>query len=224
MSIESGSNSTPLNTVLFDLDGTILDTIELILSSYRHVRMEHLPEHDLDDDHFRKRLGVPLWAVFTELVGEGARVDELVDRYREHNRARHDEMVRPFSGIPDLLTELRTRGVRLGIVTSKMRGVTIRGLEISGLAAHFEVIVSVEEVTHHKPHPEPVVRALSELGADPARALFVGDAPADIGSGRAAGVRTGAALWGPFRRDELAPHGPDHFFDHPMEIIEALRG
>ncbi len=217
-------STVSLRTVLFDLDGTILDTVGLILASYRHVHEEHLPDHDLDSDHFRRRLGTPLLDVFRELVGDGVRVAELVEHYRAHNRSRHDEMVRAYPGILTLLGELRVRGIRTGVVTSKIRDVTLRGLNISGVAAHIEVVVSVDDVVHPKPHPEPVVAALTRLGADPATALYVGDAPSDIAAGRAAGVRTGAVLWGPFRRDELAPHCPDHWFTHPREILAAVGG
>ncbi len=213
----------PITSVLFDLDGTILDTVALILESYRHVHENELAEHTLDPDHFRLRLGVPLWGVFRELVGDDAdRVDQLVDIYRAHNRAAHDRMVSAFPGVPELMRELRGKEIRTGIVTSKMREAVGRGLSIAAIEEYFDVIVTVDDVTHHKPHPEPVVKALSLLGSSPAETMYIGDAPADIGAGRAAGVRTGAVLWGPFTRQELAPHAPDHWFEQPQEILSVL--
>ncbi len=223
MSLER--HSPPITTALFDLDGTILDTIGLILASYQHVHETFLTDHPLDPDHYRSRLGVPLWGVFAEWVGDDpARIDQLVEDYRAHNRQFHDEMVSAFAGVPEMLTQLREKGIRTAIVTSKMRDAAMRGLELVGLADQFDGMVSVDEVTHHKPHPEPVVKALSMLGAQPGESIFVGDAPADIGAGRAAGVRTGAVLWGPFRRDELLPHAPHHWFEHPSEILALIRG
>ena len=219
----SERHSPPVTTALFDLDGTILDTIGLILASYEHVHQTYLSEFPLDPDHYRSRLGTPLWGVFEEWVGEDrARVDQLVDDYRAHNREFHDTMVTAFDGVPEMLDGLRERGVRTAIVTSKMRDAAERGLDLVGLSDRFEGIISVDEVTHHKPHPEPVVKGLSLLGAQPGEAIFIGDAPADIGAGRAAGVRTGAVLWGPFRREELVPHAPHHWFEHPSEILAAL--
>ena len=212
-----------LTTLLFDLDGTILDTIGLILASYEHVHVREFASEPYDPEYYRTRIGIPLRGVFAERVGDDpARVAELMDLYREHNRAAHDGMVTVFEGVEAMLTEIRERGIRTAIVTSKMRDAVERGLRLGGLEGHFDAMVTVDDVVHHKPHPEPVVRALSLLGAQPGETMFIGDAPADIGCGRAAGVRTGAVLWGPFRADELAPHSPHHTFTHPSEIVALL--
>lgn len=213
----------PVGTLLFDLDGTVLDTIDLILASYEHVHRREFPEEPFDPEYYRSRVGVPLRGVFAERVGEDPeRISALIDLYRGHNLAEHDARVTSFEGVPGMLDAARARGVRTAIVTSKMRETTERGLRLVGLLEHFEVMVTIDDVVHHKPHPEPVIRALSLLKVGPEDALFVGDAPADIGCGRAAGVRTGAALWGPFHREELLPHGPDHLIEHPAQILELL--
>lgn len=214
--------NAPIETLLLDLDGTVIDTVELILSSYEHVRVAHLADRDLDDDHFRLRIGIPLWGVFGELVDDRAEVDRLVEAYRTHNLGVHDTMVRAYDDMPEVLAALRARGVRTGIVTSKLREAALRGIEIGGVAAHLETVVALDDVTHHKPHPEPLLKAMAALGAVPARTLYVGDAPADLGAGRAAGVRTGAALWGPFSREQLAPHRPDHWLERPGDIAAVV--
>ena len=217
-------DTLPISTALFDLDGTVLDTIDLILASYEHVHHQSLSEFPYDPDHYRSRLGVPLWGVFGEWVGDDQeKVGRLVDEYRAHNRQKHDAMVTAFDGMPELLGGLRDQGIRTAIVTSKMGEAAERGLRCVGLEDAFDALISVDDVTHHKPHPEPVVKALFKLGSQPAESIFIGDAPADIGAGRAAGVRTGAVLWGPFSRGELEPHAPHHWFDHPSEILSVFR-
>ena len=213
----------PIRTLLFDLDGTILDTIGLILASYAHVHEREFSHEPFDPEYYRSRIGIPLRGVFAERVGDDAeRVAELMDIYRAHNREAHDGMVTAFDGVAAMLDAVRERGIRSAIVTSKMRDAVERGLRLAGLLEHFEAMVTVDDVVHHKPHPEPVVRALSLLGAQPGETMFIGDAPADIGCGRAAGVRTGAVLWGPFRADELIPLAPSRTFAHPSEIVAFL--
>jgi pyrophosphatase PpaX len=112
---------------------------------------------------------------------------------------------------------LAVRGT-LGLVTSKAHSAAERGLRLVGIDCHFRVIVGVEDATRHKPDPEPVRRAVELLGANPATTVFVGDSPHDMAAGRAAGVRTAAALWGPFSRAELEPHAPDSWLATPQDL------
>ncbi len=114
-------------------------------------------------------------------------------------------------------------GLRLAIVTSKHRRGTLRGLELCGLTSRFEEIVTPEDVVHPKPHPEPVLTALERLGVGPREALFVGDSPHDVVAGRAAGVRTVGALWGPFPRAALEAAGPDHLAERQDEVLRLVR-
>jgi pyrophosphatase PpaX len=115
-------------------------------------------------------------------------------------------------------------GVRLGVVTSKNRGGTQRGLRAAGLADAMEVLVCADDVTRPKPHREPVDRAVALLGAEAGATLFVGDSVHDMRAGRAAGVGTGAALWGPFGREHLAPSEPAHWLAEPGEVVALVLG
>lgn len=203
--------------VLFDLDGTLIDSVELIFSSYRHTLQTHRGAVPADDV-WLKGLGTPLWEQFRRFTTDDQEIDAMVATYREHNLANHDRMVREYPGVRRAVEHLRARGARLGIVTSKLRRGAERGLRHCGFDGLFEVLVCADDVERTKPHPEPVLRALEALAAGADETVFIGDSPHDLASGRAAGVRTGAVLWGPFSRERLAAHEPDYWFERASEL------
>jgi pyrophosphatase PpaX len=207
----------PLSTFLFDLDGTLIDSIELILRSYRHTMRLHRG-HEPPDDVWMEGLGTPLWVQFRQFTEDPAEIEAMVATYRAYNLAHHDEMVRPYAGVVEAVLALRDQGKTLGLVTSKMRSGAVRGLKVAGLEDAFQVIVGADEVTHPKPHPEPVLTALERLGAAAAGAVFVGDSRHDVECGRAAGVKTAAVLWGPFDRAHLEDLEPDYWLETPADL------
>lgn len=202
---------------LFDLDGTLIDSIELILASYRHACAACLGEVP-PDEVFRRGLGTPLWAQFGEFTSDPALVERLVASYREHNLAHHDALVRPYPGAREALLALRDEGVRLAVVTSKSRASAERGLALCGMEGLFETMVCAEDAARPKPAPDPVQLALRRLDVPATAASFAGDSLHDLAAGRAAGVRTAACLWGPFAREELAPGRPDRWLSEPAEL------
>ncbi len=209
------------DAVLFDLDGTLLDSIELILASYHHtIRVHGLPPQT--DAAILDGLGTPLEAQLSRWTDDAASVPQMVETYRSHNLAIHDEMVRPYPGVSEIVHGLRDAGAKLAVVTSKRRDGTRRGLSVLGLSEVFDELVCADDVTRAKPHPEPVERALARLGVTPERAVFVGDSTHDMRAGRAAGVRTAAVLWGPFTREALAPTEPDHVVRTAAELAALL--
>jgi len=207
----------PLSTFLFDLDGTLIDSIELILRSYRHTMRLHRG-HEPSDDVWMHGLGTPLWVQFRQFTEDPVEIEAMVATYRAYNLAHHDEMVRPYAGVVEAVLALRDHGKTLGLVTSKMRSGAVRGLRVAGLEHAFQVIVGADEVTHPKPHPEPVLTALQRLGAAATDAVFVGDSRHDVECGKAAGVKTAAVLWGPFDRSHLADLRPDYWLETPADL------
>lgn len=207
----------PLTTFLFDLDGTLIDSIELILRSYRHTIRAH-QGRQLADDVWMSGLGTPLWVQFRQFTDDPAEIDAMVATYRAYNLAHHDELVRPYDGVVDAVRALARRGKTLALVTSKLRSGAIRGLRVAGLDDAFTVIVGADDVTHPKPHPEPVLTALERLGTGAAEAVFIGDSRHDMACGRAAGVKTAAALWGPFDRTDLEDSAPDYWLERPEDL------
>ena len=206
-----------LSTFLFDLDGTLIDSIELILRSYRHTMRLHRG-HEPSDDVWMQGLGTPLWVQFRHFTEDPAEIEAMVATYRAYNLAHHDELVRPYAGVVEAVLALRDQGKTLGLVTSKMRSGAVRGLKAAGLEDAFQVIVGADDVTHPKPHPEPVLTALGRLGAPATGAVFVGDSRHDLECGRAAGVQTAAVLWGPFDRSHLEDLEPDYWLERPQDL------
>ncbi|MFN8653561.1 MAG: HAD-IA family hydrolase [Gemmatimonadales bacterium] len=210
-----------IRTVLFDLDGTLIDSIDLILSSYRHTMSAHgFPE--VPDSVWLEGVGTPLRAQLGPWASETLTLETLVATYRDYNLSNHDQMVRPFPHLSGIVRAIRARGYRTGVVTSKTREGTRRGLTLVGLEDAIEIMVCADDVTNAKPHPEPVEKAVAALGADPKTTIYIGDSIHDLHSGRAAGVLTGAVLWGPFSRATLEPAAPDYWLETPQHLERLL--
>jgi pyrophosphatase PpaX len=197
-------------TFLFDLDGTLIDSIALIRSSYEHALRSH-GLAPLSEAEWLDGLGRPLAWQFGRRVATQAEIDALIRTYREHNLAHHDAMVRAYPGALEALRALTANGARLAVVTSKARASARRGLAHCGFDGLFDTVVAVDDCERHKPDPEPARRALEALGADAGSALMIGDSPHDLACGRAAGCATAAVGWGPFPRAWLEPERPDHW-------------
>ncbi len=193
-----------VEVVLFDLDGTLIDTIELILSSMRHATATVLGEA-LPDSVLMHNVGVPLRVQMREFDLD--RAEELLTCYREHNAIVHDELVGEYPGVEAGLKSLVGGGYRLAIVTSKSKPVAMRGLEVFGLEDYFETVVAYEDTEIHKPEPEPLLEAARRMGAPIDQCAYVGDSPHDMNAAIAAGAVPVAALWGPFAERVLEP-GP----------------
>jgi len=211
--------SAPLEAVLFDLDGTLLDSIELIVASFEHTMVAaDLPRRSRAE--ILATLGRPLLDVFPEWSGEPARTEELIGTYRAWNLAHHDDLARPYEGIPAAVEALAIAGLRLGVVTSKLSGAARRGLEVCGISGHMEVLVACDHVEQHKPHPAPVLAGAEQLGVPAERCVYVGDAPVDVLAGRAAGARTAAAVWGVEDDRALRETTPDWWLNAPAQLLE----
>ena len=213
----------PPRTIVFDLDGTLVDSLGLILASYRHTMEMHLGRR-LPDELWVRGMGTPLAVQMLEFAADEAEAAAMVRTYRDHNLANHDRLVRSYPGVREAVSELRERGSNLAIATSKLAVATRLGLRRCGLPEHwFAGIVTADDVERPKPDPEPVLRALDLAGeADPSRAVYVGDSVHDMRAGRAAGVTTAAVLWGPNSRNTLAPTEPDLWVETPSDLTTAL--
>lgn len=189
-------------TVLFDLDGTVVDTRELIRRSHRHAVTTVLGR-DMPDHELLANVGRPLieqMEAFDEV-----RAQELLEAQREWSHAHTAELIRPYPGIGVMLADLVAAGCRTGVVTSKAGPTAELALDaLPEVARCIEVLVAVEDTPTHKPGPEPVLLALQRLGAEPSDACYVGDAPFDVAAARAAGVTSVGVTWGFFPREAVA--------------------
>jgi pyrophosphatase PpaX len=210
-----------LRTFLLDLDGTLIDSVQLILDSFRHTLAAHgLPPRS--DDRWLAGVGTPLTAQFAEWKDHAGTMEALIETYREYNLANHDRMVRGYPGVPEAVRAIRRTGRSTGLVTSKNRRGALRGLRLVGLEDAMDVLVCADDVVNPKPHPEPVEKAVRLLGADPTTTVYAGDSIHDLHSGRGAGVWTAAVLWGPFSRRQLEPAEPDFWLERPEELLSLL--
>lgn len=213
--------SQPIRAVLFDLDGTLLDSIRLIIDSYHHALATHgLPPRT--DEEWLAGIGTPLWVQFRDWAHEPDLLESLVATYRDYNISNHDARVRAYPGAVEMVRGVRRRGLKSGLVTSKQRSGAERGLRFLELVEAIDVIVAADDVINPKPHPEPLLIASKQLGTDPNESIYVGDSIHDMESGRAAGMRTAAALWGPFGREHLAATRPDYWLEQPGDLIRLL--
>jgi pyrophosphatase PpaX len=154
--------------------------------------------------------------------GGAGTVERLVEEYRSFNLANHDVLARPFEGTGEMLATLKARGYQIGVVTSKGRSLAQRGLELFGLHLYLDVAIFLEDTDRHKPDPDPIIAGLSRLDIEAEFATYVGDSPHDILAGKAAGVRTIAALWGPGDRANLERQAPDHLAESPASLLSIL--
>jgi len=207
--------------VLFDLDGTLVDTLELILASYRYTMEKHLGNVPPDEEWLRT-MGTPLMIQLRDFAQTAEQAEAMLQTYLDHNEEHQESLIRSFPGALDAVRAIRAAGYRLGVVTSKLGDNARRELISCGFDGLFDALVSASDVERPKPHPEPVLRGLAAIGAEPAATLLVGDSVYDLQAGRAAGVDTAAALWGPFDRDALAPGAPDYWLEDIAALLELL--
>jgi pyrophosphatase PpaX len=206
--------------VLFDLDGTVVDSGAIILASMRHAAKEVLgiepPEHEL-----MAAVGGPgLEAQMRSLAPD--RVEELVTAYRAHNEPLHDQLA-SCEGIDDVLVRLKDDGRRLGIVTAKRRATVELAFANVPLGHLFETVVGGDETEHHKPDPQPLLLAADRLHVRPDDCAYVGDSPFDIRAAKAAGMHAVAVTWGGIHsREKLEREHPDAIVDTPEELLDVL--
>ncbi len=207
--------------ILFDLDGTLVDSIDLILASYRHTMKTHLGRVPPDDE-WKNTMGTPLRVQLQSFASSPEQAESMFRTYIEHNEANHERLIRPFPRMRDAALALRAAGYRMAVVTSKLGPNAERELRTCGLDGLFDGLVSASDVRRPKPDPEPVVLGLRCLDLAAAEALLVGDSLYDLLAGRAAGVDTAAALWGPFDRRHLAVGRPDHWLESVDQLLALL--
>jgi pyrophosphatase PpaX len=207
-------------TVLFDLDGTLVDSGAIILASFKHAARTVLAR-DVEEEQIAALVGGSNLHEQMRVLSP-AHVDELVRVYREHNRPLHDEL-EAFEGVEELVKTLSEQGRKLGIVTAKGRQTVDLAFAVLSLERYFDAVVTADMTDRHKPDPAPVLKALELLESEPADAAFVGDSPYDIAAGKAAGVFTVAVSWGKIHPEErLLEAGADVLVHSPKELLDVL--
>lgn len=208
-----------IDTILFDLDGTLIDTNELIISSFLHTLNHYYPDSYQRQDVL-PFMGPTLVETFTSIDRD--RADEMVHMYRTFNKENHDVLVKEFSGVYETVRTLKESGYKLGIVTTKMLDVVEKGLRLTKLDEFFEVIVALDHVEKPKPDAEPVLKALSLLDSEPQETIMIGDNHHDIIGGRNAGTVTAGVAWSSKGRDHLLQFDPDYMLETMPDLLTIL--
>lgn len=216
----------PLEAVLLDFDGTIVDTTDLIYQSMRHATRKVLGR-EMSREALMANVGQPLPRQMELFDRE--KVQELLRTYSLFNEEHHDALIREFPGVEASLARLYDEGLGLAVVTSKRRPSVLMTLDsFPGLRAIVDVFVTMEDTAEHKPHPAPLLKGLELLGnVPPEKAAYVGDAPFDVAAARAAGVVSVAVSWGAFAEDVLRAARADHLapnLDSAVDFLLALNG
>ncbi len=206
-------------TVFFDLDGTLADTIPLIVASYQHAFRTVLGE-EVEDARARAWIGRPLLpALLEESPTHGHELDRV---YREWNLANTSALIRRYAGVPELLSALAAAGVTTAVATSKRRSTARIALEAVGIEGRLDVVAAMEDTNRHKPDADPLLHAAAALWVQPADCAYVGDAVVDVLAARAAGMAAVAVTWGAGEREALVAAGPEVVVDTVGELTAYL--
>ncbi|WP_322923617.1 pyrophosphatase PpaX [Paenibacillus campi] len=205
-----------IDTILFDLDGTIVDTNELIIASFMHVM-----DHSLTREQIIPHMGTTLEQQLRTFSGLDD-VTALVQKYRDYNWQHHDELVAPVPEVNEVLARLQAAGLKLGVVTTKIRATTTHVLRLFELDQYMQVIVTLDDVEHPKPDPQPIHQALAALGSAPEHTLMVGDSPADLKSAAAAGVQSAAVAWSLKGEQELSKYEPTFVLQRMSDLYQLV--
>ncbi|WP_226036025.1 pyrophosphatase PpaX [Aquibacillus saliphilus] len=208
-----------IHTILFDLDGTLIDTNELIIASFTHT-LKQYTDKEYNREEILDFIGPPLIDSFRSIDSD--RVDQMVQTYREHNLHHHDSYVVAYPRVVETVNKLKQLGYRLGIVTTKMNATAELGLKVTGMEDMFEILIGLDDVTHAKPHPEPIMKALKELDATAPTTLMVGDNYHDIEAGKNAGTKTAGVSWSIKGKETLEAYQPDYMLEEMSDLLKIL--
>lgn len=210
-----------IKACLFDFDGTLLNTNELIIQTFMHIFDEKFPGQFSREDCLQF-IGPSLKQTFDNLTPNES--DEMIAKYREWNIAHHDELCTEYDGVVETLEKLKEMGIRLAIVSTKKRDGIERGMKLLGVTHLFEHYIGIDDVEHVKPHPEPILLALEKLGVSKEEAIMIGDNSHDIEGGQNAGVKTAGVAWAIKGEDYLRSLDPDYMLQHMSDLIAIVKG
>ncbi len=216
----SGANNV-VECVLFDLDGTLIDTLGAIRESMRHATAQVLGE-PLPDEVLMRNVGVPLAVQMKEFSAEHS--GELLLAYREHNDRVDGSLVREYPGVESVLERLATAGVRMAVVTSKLHEGACRDLNRFGLERFFEAVIGSDDVALHKPDPFPLLHTAGLMGVSPHRCAYVGDSPHDMTAATKAGMLAIGVTWGIASQECLERAGAQRIAHSMSEVPGIIEG
>ena len=207
-----------MKTVLFDLDGTLINSEWLAKKAYSYG-IQQILQRDLTSVEVQQITGRPISVFLTNFPGQETEILTTILYYYEQ----HLENIRPYSQIYEMLEELDSAGLKMGIVTSQLKNFVEKVLVNTRLKPYFQTIISAEDCHEHKPHPLPLLHAAQQLCISVSNCIYIGDQLTDIEAAHAAGMKSGAALWGEGDGEKLMQLSPDFTFNNPRTLSQELR-
>jgi pyrophosphatase PpaX len=219
----SSPHGLGIEAVLFDFDGTLVDTVDLILDSFRYATRTVFGQA-LPDEELMRHVGKPLAYQMRDFTDDEEVAADLLRVYRAYNAEQHDHKARLYPGTVQTLARLAEREMPMAVVTSKGRVMADRGMSLFGLEEYVSLVVTADDTDRHKPDPCPLIHAAELLGVDIARCVYLGDSPHDMSAAIAAGAVPVAALWGAFERDDVLRPDPPFALTRIEDLPEFLDG
>ena len=208
-----------ITTVLFDFDGTIMDTTDLIIKSWQNT-FRKLAGIEVNEDVILPTLGEPLELTLERFFPD-VPLQKCLDTYRGWHHDNFVDLIKMFPGMMELLEELKARGYRMGLVTSRLKYTTMLGVEKYDLGRFFDYILTADDTDKHKPDPAPILITLEKMGADPSEAIMIGDTLLDLGCARNAGVPSVLVDW-TIAVPEDKKIEADYVIKNASELLEIL--
>lgn len=210
-----------IEAVLFDLDGTLIDTNGLIIETFKHV-LKKERNILLSQEEIVQYFGEPLLKTMERFDKDNAQ--SLYDAFIRYNEMLHDQVVQAMDGAAVTISELKQRGIRVGVVSSKRRLMVDRGLKVCGLSGLMDVIITPEDTEKHKPDAEPMLKACRMLGVNPSETIMVGDSHFDILCGKNAGALTCLVEYTAIPLDIVLKYKPDYTICKLLELLNIIDG
>lgn len=217
----TGSSPVPLRCVIFDMDGTLTQTNQLIYDSFNDIARRYAGRR-FSEAEINAMFGPPEEGALVRIVGE-KHIDRAMEEYLRFYRANHRRLARLYPGIVEVLQFLKDCGCKTAVFTGKGRHTTFITLEEFGLTRFFDMVVTGNDVVNHKPAGEGILKVLEQFGLRPEEAVMVGDSVADVKAARAAGVRIASVLWDSYGRESVLAMGSDEVFNSMEELSAWLR-
>ena len=210
-----------ITTLLFDFDGTLLDTNELIIQTFQTVLNSHYPGR-FERENILPFLGPTLKDTFDSIDPEKS--EELIAEYRTWNLANHDAFATEFDGVSETLRQLKSEGYKMAIVSTKRNSMIMKGLRLMSAEDLFDTVIGLDDVQHAKPHPEPLLLAMERLNSTPEESIMIGDNIHDIIGGKNAGVRTAGVAWSLKGEAFIRDLEPDFVLQHISDLLSITAG
>lgn len=208
-----------IDTILFDLDGTLLDTNQLIMDTFKQVLSNNFKDLKLEDKDYLSFIGPSLHETFSRFSNDEVKIERLMDEYKVINIANHEKYVKPYNNAIKLLDEL-SKNYKLGIVSTKKYEVILIGLGLFDMVKYFDVIVAAETVEKKKPDPSGIYYAMDKLNSSDA--IFIGDNKSDILAGKNANLKTIGVSYS-YKLDDLINSKPDYMIDDLIEVLDIIK-